>query len=103
PETTGLAAIGDDDLVANYADTVRREYLAVGLRVALHPQIDLATDPRWSRSNATLVQSADRTSRLVTAYIRGLQGEVLGADSVAAMTKHFPGGGPQLDGEDPHF
>ena len=23
--------------------------------------------------------------------------------SVACMTKHFPGGGPQLDGEDPHF
>ena len=26
-----------------------------------------------------------------------------GADSVAAMVKHFPGGGPQLDGNDPHF
>ena len=24
-------------------------------------------------------------------------------DTVACMTKHFPGGGPQLDGEDPHF
>jgi beta-glucosidase len=33
----------------------------------------------------------------------GLQGERLGAASVTAMTKHFPGGGPQKDGEDPHF
>ncbi|HYP74296.1 MAG TPA: glycoside hydrolase family 3 N-terminal domain-containing protein, partial [Microbacterium sp.] len=36
-------------------------------------------------------------------YIRGLQGERLGPDSVIAMAKHFPGGGPQKDGEDPHF
>ena len=32
-----------------------------------------------------------------------MQGETLGPQSVACMTKHFPGGGPQLDGEDPHF
>ena len=32
-----------------------------------------------------------------------LPGRELGPDSVACMTKHFPGGGPQRDGEDPHF
>ena len=42
-------------------------------------------------------------ARLVRAYILGLQGEALGPQSVACMVKHFPGGGPQLDGEDPHF
>ena len=31
------------------------------------------------------------------------QGAKLGPSSVACMTKHFPGGGPQKDGEDPHF
>jgi beta-glucosidase len=45
-ETPGFAAIGDADLVKQFADLVRREYLAVGIRVALHPQIDLATEPR---------------------------------------------------------
>ena len=40
---------------------------------------------------------------MVAAYIRGFQGERLGPNSVACMTKHFPGGGPQKDGEDPHF
>jgi beta-glucosidase len=40
---------------------------------------------------------------MVASYIRGFQGERLGPDSVACMTKHFPGGGPQKDGEDPHF
>ncbi|GAA2490428.1 glycoside hydrolase family 3 protein [Streptomyces gobitricini] len=105
PEALGMAAIDDVELVRRYGDTVRREYLAVGLRVALHPQIDLATEPRWARISGTFGEDADLTSRLAAAYIEGLRGpdEQLGQDSVAAMVKHFPGGGPQKDGEDPHF
>ncbi|MEW1719136.1 glycoside hydrolase family 3 N-terminal domain-containing protein [Streptomyces sp. NPDC093109] len=103
PETTGLAAIRDEETVRQFADVVRREYLAVGIRVALHPQIDLATEPRWSRISGTFGENADLTGRLAAACIKGLQGETLGPHSVAAMTKHFPGGGPQKDGEDPHF
>ncbi|GLY66591.1 glycoside hydrolase family 3 protein [Amycolatopsis taiwanensis] len=103
PEPLGLAAIGDERVVERFADIARQEYLAVGLRVALHPQVDLATEPRWARQVATFGEDAKLTSRLATAYIRGFQGEALGSDSVAAMAKHFPGGGPQKDGEDPHF
>jgi beta-glucosidase len=98
-----FAALGDSDLVQRYADVARQEYLAAGIRVALHPQIDLATEPRWARIGMTFGEDADLTSRLVTAYIRGFQGTQLGPASVATMTKHFPGGGPQQDGEDPHF
>lgn len=103
PETLGLAAIGDEELVERFADIARQEYTAVGIRVALHPQVDLATDPRWARQVATFGESPELTSRLGAAYIRGFQGPELGPDSVATMTKHFPGGGPQKDGEDPHF
>ncbi|MGW7434948.1 glycoside hydrolase family 3 protein [Streptomyces sp. NPDC054849] len=103
PEALGLAAIGDPELVHRFADTVRREYLAVGFRVALHPQIDLATEPRWARQSGTFGSDARLTAELVEAYVRGLQGPVLGPGSVSAMVKHFPGGGPQKDGEDPHF
>ncbi|MFH8841324.1 glycoside hydrolase family 3 protein [Streptomyces sp. NPDC017868] len=103
PEALGLAAIGDPELVFRFADTVRREYLSVGFRTALHPQIDLATEPRWSRQTGTFGSDAKLTSELVQAYVRGLQGPELGPESVAAMVKHFPGGGPQKDGEDPHF
>ncbi|MFI9292941.1 glycoside hydrolase family 3 protein [Streptomyces gardneri] len=103
PEALGLAAVGDPELVLAFADTVRREYLSVGFRTALHPQIDLATEPRWARQSGTFGSDAKLTGELVEAYVRGLQGESLGKDSVAAMVKHFPGGGPQKDGEDPHF
>jgi beta-glucosidase len=103
PQSLGFAALGDANLVHRYADIARQEYLAAGLRVALHPQIDLATEPRWARIGMTFGEDADLTSRLVTAYVRGFQGSELGSESVATMTKHFPGGGPQKDGEDPHF
>ena len=103
PEALGLAAIRDEDVVRQFADIARQEYLAVGIRVALHPQIDLATEPRWARQLDTFGEDVELTSRLGVAYIQGFQGEALGRDSVATMAKHFPGGGPQKDGEDPHF
>ena len=48
PEPIGLAATRDEGLVREFADIARREYLAVGIRVALHPMADLATEPRWA-------------------------------------------------------
>jgi beta-glucosidase len=103
PEVLGLAAIGSEELVETFADIARQEYLATGIRVALHPQIDLATEPRWARISSTFGEDADLTSRLVRSYIRGFQRDEFGIDSVSTMTKHFPGGGPQKDGTDPHF
>ena len=103
PEAPGLAATGDEALVEQFADIARQEYLAVGLRAALHPMADLATEPRWARVNGTFGEDNRLAARLTAAYIRGFQGAELGARSVACMAKHFPGGGPQKDGEDPHF
>lgn len=103
PEPPGLAAIGDAGVVEEFADIARQEYISVGLRSALHPMVDLATEPRWARINGTFGEDNRLAAKLTAAYIRGFQGVELGAESVACMTKHFPGGGPQKDGEDPHF
>ncbi|AMB17207.1 glycoside hydrolase family 3 protein [Microbacterium sp. XT11] len=102
PEPLGLAALDDDD-IREFADIARREYLAVGIRMALHPQVDLATEPRWGRQLHTFGSDPERTSRALAAYIEGFQGADLGPESVACVTKHFPGAGPQKDGEDAHF
>ncbi len=102
-ETLGFGALRDPELVRRFADIVRQEYLAVGIRVALHPQIDLATEPRWARISGTFGEDAQLTAALGAAYIEGFQGKQLGPHSVACMTKHFPGGGPQNEGLDPHF
>lgn len=101
-EMPGFAAIGDENLVAEFANIVREEYLAIGIREALHPQIDLATEPRWARISGNFSEDAELTARLVKPYIKGLQGDKL-SNGVACMTKHFPGGGPQKEGLDPHF
>ncbi|GIM89142.1 glycoside hydrolase family 3 protein [Paractinoplanes toevensis] len=103
PEPIGLGATKDPDLVREFADTVRQEYLAAGIRVALHPMADLATEPRWARTSGTLGSDPALVAELVAAYVKGLQGDRLGPDSVVAMVKHFPGAGPQKDGEDAHF
>ncbi len=103
PEPTGLAATRDPELVQQFADIARQEYLAVGIRLALHPMADLATEPRWCRVNGTFGEDADLNAQMTAAYIRGFQGKSIGRESVACMTKHFPGGGPQKDGEDAHF
>ena len=101
-ETTGLAAIGDENLIAQFAEIVRKEYLAIGIREALHPQIDLATEPRWARISGNFSEDANLTAKMVKPYIKGLQTSDL-SRGVACMTKHFPGGGPQKEGLDPHF
>jgi beta-glucosidase len=103
PDPLGLAAIGDEKEMENFANISRQEYLAVGIRQALHPQVDLATEPRWPRIAGTFGEDAALSAKMTTAYIKGYQGETIDANSVATMTKHFPGGGPQKGGLDPHF
>jgi beta-glucosidase len=103
PEPIGLAATRDEEVVRGFGEIARQEYRAVGIHVALHPMADVATEPRWARISGTFGEDFDLAGRLTAAYIHGFQGDELGPGSVACMTKHFPGGGPQADGEDPHF
>lgn len=103
PSPLGLAATRDTSLVREFGDIARREYLSVGIRIALHPMADLATEPRWGRINGTFGEDAHLAAAMTKAYVLGFQGDTLGKNSIACMSKHFAGGGPQKDGEDPHF
>ncbi|GJM28505.1 MAG: beta-glucosidase [Cyclobacteriaceae bacterium] len=103
PEPIGLAALQDSLLTGRFAQIAAHEMRSVGIRIALHPMADLATEPRWARIHGTFGEDARLTANMVSAYIRGFQGDSLGHSSVACMTKHWPGGGPQERGEDPHF
>lgn len=103
PSSLGLAATRDTVLVREFGNIARQEYLAVGIRLALHPMADLATEPRWGRINGTFGEDANLSAAMTKAYVLGFQGDSLNSSSVACMSKHFSGGGPQKDGEDPHF
>jgi beta-glucosidase len=104
PEPLGLAAIDDTALVKTFGDIARQEYRAVGIHMALSPQADLATEPRWGRINGTFGEDNQLSKRQVQAYIEGFQhgDKGLTQDSVITVVKHFAGGGPQLGGLDPH-
>lgn len=64
---------------------------------------DMATEPRWARNFGTFGSNAELSAEMTVAYMKGFQGERLSNQSVMTMVKHFPGGGPQLDGLDPHL
>ena len=103
PSQLGLAASQDPSLVKQFAEIAREEYLAVGIRTALHPMADLATEPRWARNFGTFGSDNVLSSKLTMAYMDGFQGETINSQSVMTMVKHFPGGGPQENGLDPHL
>ena len=103
PSQLGFASTRDPKTIKEFAEIAREEYLAVGLRTALHPMSDLATEPRWARNFGTFGSNADLSSDFTIAYMDGFQGKKIGNNSVLTMVKHFPGGGPQEDGLDPHL
>lgn len=103
PEPLGIGALNDVATAEQFGRMAGAEYRATGIHVALHPMADLATEPRWPRIVGTFGEDADRASRMLTGYMRGFQGDTLSATSVITMVKHFPGGGAQEGGTDPHF
>ena len=103
PSQLGFAATNNSLIIENFAQIVKEEYLAVGIRTALHPMSDLATDPRWARNFGTFGSNALLSSDMTIAYMNGFQGNTISSESVLTMVKHFPGGGPQQKGLDPHL
>ena len=103
PKEAGLAATRDMELIAEFAQTVAREWVALGIRGMYGYCLDLTTEPRWFRATETFTEDADLASEIATTLVENLQGKSLNSKSVAVTMKHFPGGGPQEGGGDPHF
>ncbi|MBR5075740.1 MAG: hypothetical protein IKX28_01855 [Bacteroidales bacterium] len=108
PTPLGLAATFDPELVRLFGQTASAEYRALGIATALSPQIDLATEPRWSRFNGTFGEDPELDVAMARAYVDGFQTtegspDGWGAQSVNAMVKHWPSGGPEEGGRDAHF
>jgi len=103
PKEAGLAATRDLDLIADFARTMATEWTALGIRGMYGYMADLSTEPRWYRVHETFTEDADLAADIVTVLVQNLQGEQLGPGSVALTMKHFPGGGPQEGGGDPHY
>jgi beta-glucosidase len=111
PEPLGLAATFDPMIVLQFGQIAAKEYRALGITTALSPQIDLGTEPRWSRINGTFGEDPQLDADMARAYVDGFQNSIgsneisdgWGYTSVNAMIKHWPGGGPEEGGRDAHF
>ena len=103
PSQLGFAAGRDASMLEAFGKIAAAEYRAMGFTTALHPMSDMATEPRWARNFGTFGSNADLSAEMTIAYMKGFQGNSLSDQSVMTMVKHFPGGGPQLDGLDPHL
>lgn len=114
PKEAGLAAaaLGTGTMlpVREFAAVMGKQWRAIGLRGMYGYMVDLITEPRWYRTHECFSEDAGLTSKIVTALLRQLQGEQVVEGSslspetdVALTIKHFPGGGPQELGLDPHY
>ena len=101
PQAIGMAATFDDELLEKVADAisteVRAKYNAISKKgdrdiykglTMWSPNINIFRDPRWGRGHETYGEDPYLTSRMGSAFVRGLQGngEHLKA---AACAKHF--------------
>ncbi|MGN6398512.1 MAG: glycoside hydrolase family 3 N-terminal domain-containing protein [Mucilaginibacter sp.] len=111
PDQLGLAATFDPALVQQFGNIAATEYRALGIATALSPQIDLGSEPRWVRINGTFGEDPQLDADMARAYVDGFQTSTgdkeirggWGYNSVNAMMKHWPGGGPEEGGRDAHF
>ena len=97
-----LAATRDEDLVTRLAEIARDEHIAIGVRMTLSPESDIASEPRWGRVMETFGEDPDLVTQMVRAQIVAFQNgeDGLNSEGIVACIKHFPGAGPQMDGKD---
>ena len=103
PSSLGMAATFNPELVKEFGQAAAKEYRALGITTALSPQVDIATDPRWTRFNGTFGESPKLAAAMAKAYCDGFQSNEWGIKSVNAMVKHWPGGGSGEGGRDAHY
>ncbi|MFF2347671.1 glycoside hydrolase family 3 N-terminal domain-containing protein [Pseudarthrobacter sp. NPDC058119] len=90
PSAIGLGATWNPPTVQAMSDLIRRQMLAVGVRHALSPVMDVARDPRWGRVGETYGEDPTLAAAMSVAFVRGIQGADL-RDGIAATGKHFLG------------
>lgn len=113
PGNLGLAATFDPKYTLMHGQVASQEYRAFGITTALSPQVDLATEPRWSRFAGTFGEGSKLAGDCAAAYVHGFQSTWdgigpeakdlgWGSDSVVTMIKHFPSDGAAEGGREAH-
>ena len=110
-DQNSLAATMDMEIAFQLGVEHGKQYRAVGVTMLLGPQIDIGTEPTWTRATGAYTEDPALSRDLANAYISGLQstwaedGTDLGwgADSVYAIAKHYAGAGASEGGRNDHM
>jgi beta-glucosidase len=97
PQSIGLAATWDPDLLQQVADQEATEcrYLAQNKKfgtaglIVFAPNADMGRDIRWGRTEECYGEDPFLNGTLVTAYVKGLQGSDKTYWKTASLMKHF--------------
>jgi beta-glucosidase len=91
PTPIALASSWDTELVSRVFKAAALETRARGSHFVLGPNLDLAREPRWGRTEETYGEDPYLVSRMGVAVIKAIQGEGPNVDDehVIATAKHF--------------
>lgn len=90
PTAIGQASTWNPVLIEQMAATIAKETYAVGGKNGYGPVLDLARDPRWSRTEETYGEDAYLIGQMGRAMVKGFQGDVIGKeDKIIGTLKHF--------------
>lgn len=90
PTAIGQASTWNPSLIQGMAATIAKETYAVGGKNGYGPVLDLARDPRWSRTEETYGEDAYLIGQMGRSMIKGFQGDVIGKeDKIIGTLKHF--------------
>ena len=91
PTPIALASSWDTELVRRVFTAAALETRARGSHFVLGPNLDLAREPRWGRTEETYGEDPYLVSRMGVAVIKAIQGEGPNVDDehVIATAKHF--------------
>src|SRR5437016_872384 len=91
PQPIALASTWDPDFIAKVFTAGALETRARGSQQVLGPNLDLAREPRWGRTEETYGEDPYLTSRMAVAIVKALQGSgpMIDGDHIIATAKHF--------------
>jgi len=90
PTAIGQASTWNPILINKMAQAIATETSAVGGRNGYGPVLDLARDPRWSRTEESYGEDPYLVGRMGEAVVKGFQGDRIGEkDHIIATLKHF--------------
>ncbi|MFW5980841.1 MAG: glycoside hydrolase family 3 N-terminal domain-containing protein, partial [Halanaerobiaceae bacterium] len=92
PQSIGMGSTWDPDLMQEVTTEIRKQLKAMGAHHALSPLADVARDMRWGRVEETFGEDQYLVAKMVTAYVKGLQGSEP-EEGIDATLKHYAGHG----------